>query len=150
MVRVRASRRPNPAVKLAFISPLVSEISQLQSAQDRVVLARTNAIIVRSEHYELVAIGDPRAPKSARWTHKRCCANFKKIRLYDLHSTDAVSKKLRGENLKVWARPTYQQNLLSAVSALPPKADICNLDQNVRFWHKAAVSVMAGRLRKHP
>ena len=63
MVRVRASRRPNPAVKLAFISPLVSEISQLQSAQDRVVLARTNAIIVRSEHYELVAMGDPPGPK---------------------------------------------------------------------------------------
>ena len=113
MVRVRASRRPNPAVKLAFISPLVSEISQLQSAQDRVVLARTNAIIVRSEHYELVAMGDPRAPKSARWIGTEVLRKFyKKIRLYDLHSTDAVSKKLRGENLKVWARPTYQQNLL--------------------------------------
>jgi hypothetical protein len=31
---------------------------------------------------------------------------LQKIRLYDLHSTDAVSKKLRGENLKVWAGPT--------------------------------------------
>ena len=46
-------------VKLAFISALVFEISQLQSAQDRVVLARNNAIIVRSEHYELVAMRDP-------------------------------------------------------------------------------------------
>ena len=46
-------------VKLAFTSPLVLEISQLQSAQDRVVLARTNAIIVRSEHYELVAMRAP-------------------------------------------------------------------------------------------
>jgi hypothetical protein len=47
------------AVKLAFTSALVFEISQLQSAQDRVVLARTNAIIVRGEHYELVAMRDP-------------------------------------------------------------------------------------------
>ena len=48
-------------MKLAFISALVFEISQLQSAQDRVVLARNNAIIVRSEHYELVAMRDPGA-----------------------------------------------------------------------------------------
>jgi hypothetical protein len=53
-----------PVVKLAFISALVFEISQLQSAQDRVVLARTNAIIVRSEHYELVAMRDPGPQKS--------------------------------------------------------------------------------------
>ena len=46
-------------MKLALISALVSEISQIQSAQDRVVLACTNAIIVRSEHYELVAMRDP-------------------------------------------------------------------------------------------
>ena len=59
MVRVRASRRLDLAVKLAFISALVFEISQLQSAQDRVVLACTNAIIVRSERYELVAMWDP-------------------------------------------------------------------------------------------
>ena len=62
-------------VKLAFISPLVFEISQLQSAQDRVVLARTNAIIVRGEHYEPVAMrgGGPQNRGFARtqW----CCAN---------------------------------------------------------------------------
>ena len=52
-------------VGLAFTSPLVFEISQLQSAQDRVVLARTNAIIVRSEHYELVAMQDPGAQNRA-------------------------------------------------------------------------------------
>jgi len=45
----------------SLTSALVFEISQLQSAQDRVVLARTNAIIVRSEHYELVAMCDPGA-----------------------------------------------------------------------------------------
>jgi hypothetical protein len=56
MVTVRASRRLQLGVKLAFTSALVFEISQLQSAQDRVVLARTNAIIVRSGHYELVAM----------------------------------------------------------------------------------------------
>jgi hypothetical protein len=64
------------AVELAFTSPRVFEISQLQSAQDRVVLARTNAIIVRGEHYELVAMRDPgpqnRLAGSAQW----CCANF--------------------------------------------------------------------------
>ena len=44
MVRVRASRRLVSAVKLTFISALVFEISQLQSAQDRVVsLARTQS-----------------------------------------------------------------------------------------------------------
>ena len=38
MVRVRASRRLQLGVKLAFTSALVFEISQLQSAQVRVVL----------------------------------------------------------------------------------------------------------------
>jgi hypothetical protein len=61
MVTVRASRRLQLGVKLAFISALVFEISQLQSAQHRVVLAPTNAIIVRSEHFELVAMRDPGA-----------------------------------------------------------------------------------------
>ena len=54
------------AVKLAFISALVFEISQLQSAQDQVVLARNNAIIVRGVHYELVAMRDPGPQKSRR------------------------------------------------------------------------------------
>ena len=62
-------------VKLAFISALVSEISQLQSAQDRVVLARTNAIIVRSEHYELVAMRDPGAQNRLAGSAQRSCAN---------------------------------------------------------------------------
>ena len=51
---------------LAFTSPLVFEISQLQSAQDRVVIARNNAIIVRSEHYELVSMRDPRGQNLLR------------------------------------------------------------------------------------
>ena len=63
------------AVKLAFISPLVFEISQLQSAQDRVVLARTNAIIVRSEHYELVAMRDPGAKNRVFARTQYVCAN---------------------------------------------------------------------------
>jgi hypothetical protein len=54
-------------VKLAFISPLVFEISQLQSAQDRVVLACTNAINVRCEHYELVAMRGGGGQKLLRW-----------------------------------------------------------------------------------
>ena len=53
-------------VELAFISALVFEISQLQSAQDQVVLARTNAIIVRCEHYECEASPGPKIASLAR------------------------------------------------------------------------------------
>ena len=84
MARVRASRRLDLAVKLAFTSALVFEISQLQSAQDRVVLARTNAIIVRCEHYELVAMRDPGA-KNRVLDRRNGAAQILcgKFRLYD-------------------------------------------------------------------
>ena len=59
----------------SLTSALVFEISQLQSAQDRVVLARTNAIIVRSEHYELVAMRDPPGQKSCAGSAQRSFAN---------------------------------------------------------------------------
>ena len=71
-------------LKLAFISALVFEISQLQSAQDRVVLTRTNATIVRGEHYELVAMQDP-GPKIASLDGRSTPAQTVWIfRLYDL------------------------------------------------------------------
>jgi spore coat polysaccharide biosynthesis protein SpsF (cytidylyltransferase family) len=66
-------------LKLAFISALVFEISQLQSAQDRVVLARTNAIIVRSEHYELVAMCDPGGQKSCAGSAQKVLRKFYRI-----------------------------------------------------------------------
>jgi hypothetical protein len=66
-------------VELALTSALVFEISQLQSAQDRVVLDRTNATIVRSEHYEPVAMRDPRPQKRLAGSTQWCCANFVEI-----------------------------------------------------------------------
>jgi hypothetical protein len=71
------------AVKLAFTSALVFEISQLQSAQNRVVLARTNAIIVRGEHYELVAMRRGGAKICFAASGLYACASFMKFRLYD-------------------------------------------------------------------
>ena len=79
MVRVRASRRLQLGVKLAFTSALVFEISQLQSAQVRVVLVSDNAIIVRTEHYELVAMRDPGPQNRLAGSAQRCCANFIEI-----------------------------------------------------------------------
>jgi hypothetical protein len=69
------------AVKLTFISPLVFEISQFQSAQDRVVLACTNAIIVRSEHYELVAMRDPGPQNRALARTQYPCASSIETRI---------------------------------------------------------------------
>ena len=66
-------------MKLAFISALVFEISQLQSAQDRVVIARNNAIIVRSEHYELVAMQDPGAKTLLVGSTQCTLANYVKF-----------------------------------------------------------------------
>jgi hypothetical protein len=48
-------------LKLALISALAFEISQRQSAQDRVVLSRWNAIIVCSDHYEVLVMWHPGA-----------------------------------------------------------------------------------------
>ena len=66
-------------MELAFISALVFEISQLQSAQHRVVLACTNAIIFRSERYELVAMWDPGAKIRVFARTQYVCANFVRI-----------------------------------------------------------------------
>ena len=55
------------------------EISQLQSAQDRVVLARTNAFIVRGEHYELVAMRDPGAKTLLAGSTQCILANYVKF-----------------------------------------------------------------------
>ena len=65
--------------KVALTSALVFEISQLQSAQDRVVLARTNAIIVRSEHYELVAMRRGGAKIRVFTRTQYVCASFVEI-----------------------------------------------------------------------
>jgi hypothetical protein len=66
-------------VKLAFISALVFEISQLQSAQDRIVLARNVAIIVRGEHFELVVMRDPGPQNRLAGSAQYPCANFIEI-----------------------------------------------------------------------
>src|SRR5262245_26244967 len=72
-------QRGSVLLNLALISALVFESSQLQSAQVRVVLARNSAIIVRSEHYEPVAMRDPGAKiRSAGSTHYPF-ANFVRI-----------------------------------------------------------------------
>ena len=91
MVRVRASRRLQLGVKLAFISALVFEISQLQSAQDQVVLARTNAIIVRSGHYELVAMRGA-GPQNS---HARIARNGPAQILYSFAMCDLHSPMLK-------------------------------------------------------
>jgi hypothetical protein len=83
MAWVRASRRCVLAVKLALTSAVVFEISQLQSAQVRVVLACTNAIIVRNEHYELVAMRRGGAKTCFVASSNYPCASFMKFRLYD-------------------------------------------------------------------
>ena len=84
-------------VKLALTSALVFEISQLQSAQDRVVLARTNAIIVRCEHYELVAMRGGGGQNRSHARTQYVCASFVEIRLYDLWPGGVI---LWGPNLR--------------------------------------------------
>jgi hypothetical protein len=66
-------------VGLAITSSLLFESGQLQSAQVRVVLARTNAIIIRSEHYELVAMLDPRGQNFACGATQCTLANYVKF-----------------------------------------------------------------------